>query len=74
MFAIPWVAAGLGAIAAGILGWQLLLAHEKLGALEISNKQLQLTIEEKQNALNERALTEQEIRSLSTDELRRRLH
>lgn len=69
----PWAIAGLSAVAAILLWTQLGDAREKIGALDQANRQLTIALTEKQNALKDRARTDDDVRRLAPDAVLERM-
>ena len=69
----PWALGAIAAAAAGFLWWQLGAAQERIGALDQANKQLTSALKEKQDALQSRARTDDDVRRLNPDDILNRL-
>lgn len=69
----PWALGALALAAAGFLWVALGDAQERIGALDQANKQLTTALKEKQDAINSRTRTDQDVRRMAPDDVLERL-
>lgn len=65
---IPWGVAAIGIAAAGVLGWLLLDAHERIGVLREAYALAAKANADKTAATRGRAQTEQRVRQMAPED------